>query len=723
MKCKLERRAGLLAAAALLLVSSSASADVVAQGSQPFTEPNGAYSGVKSFTVYTHDDASNPAPGAPGELTYVYELSNDASSPLSIIGFTLEVPLGSLVAVGSIDDANTATPPPSAVTDVATANGTGAIRWDWAAATGLIAPGASADELYVISAYTPGSVSDNVYGIEGEFAFDLTGTCVGPHEEPTAECDLEVVKDACVVQPEPPPGDACEGKAVAFDFQYTGLGCDASSNLQDPKKLLCIGGADGDDPVDIIVFGEKHKRHHGWWGWWNKHTSKKIYAQASDVHVGDVVTVSAGHGNKHTLGSSVQVKIKTKDGWSYDVVELDKFDTSCRQPLGPGNQFGSVLITSLTSTRGGTVELPEDPPSEDCVTQIDVAEAPHCKGKIESLTLRYTGGDCDETMTSQDPGKVTCNDSALPGTFPVRVIVSDGANPPPYSNAYVDESPLVVGDLITVEANQCSHSNLTSTTGFWIKKASDDSLVQDGSFHTSCSQPLNLGDQIGALQVFAMTTTEGGTVALGQDVEYTYEVTNPNASDAVNVSVDDDQLGNIASGVTIPAGGTETFTATALIDEETTNVATVNGEVDGTQCNEATAQATITVSEPPPPVTVCTTAVQAMTLRYVGPTRHCGSDSVKITSDNLAPDWVSYGDIDLISNHTVLTKSSENGFSVDATAHDEIELGAVTTVKIDGVPEELDTSCLQTFEAGEPVPLVGGGVSSNWVVDSFTQKE
>ena len=70
-------------------------------------------------------------------------------------------------------------------------------------------------------------------------------------------------------------------------------------------------------------------------------------------------------------------------------IEFDKFVTNCREPLGPGNQFGSVKLTSLTSTQGGTVTLPDTDPVE-CSTEIDVAPAPHCVGKLTSLQVRYT---------------------------------------------------------------------------------------------------------------------------------------------------------------------------------------------------------------------------------------------------------------------------------------------------------------------------------------------
>ena len=705
---------------ASLAFASAAPAAIVASGSKAFTEPNGLYSGVKSFVVYTHDDVGNPAPGAPGELTYVYTLSNDPGSNIAIIGLNMDAPVGSVVAAGFVDDADLTTPPPAATVD----NNDGVVRWDWLDPN-LINPGQTADAVYVISAFTPGGVNDTIYSVEGNFAFDVEGTCVGPLDPPVETCELQIEKEGCVVQPVSPPGDACEGKLKCFSFEYTGLGCDASSNLQDPKKTLCLGGADGADPVDIIVTGNKHKkRRHGWWGWWNKRKSTKTFASFKDVAVGDVVEVCAGHGGKHNFGSSTKVKIKDASGGYHDVLELDKFHTSCSQPFGPGMQFGSVKVTSVTSTKGGTVDLPEDPPDEMCVTEIDVTEPPHCVGKITSLTLRYLGGDCSDTMNGQSAGAQGCVDFSPAGTFPVRLIVSDGEPAPPQSNVYVDASPVEIGDLVTIDASDAGHSNLKGVTGFWIKSAGDDTLRSDGYFHTSCSEPLNLGDQFGPLQIYSITRTQGGTASLEHEVEYTYTVTNPNADDATDVSVDDDILGNIVSGETVPGGGSAVYTTTALVSEETTNVATVTGSVGAAICEPASAEATITVAEPPPPAAICSTKVEAMRLLYTGP--DILGARVELRAANFWYDEVVYDPIDLIGGVTELSLPEENGFSIDATAHHAHSLGHKTLIKINGAWEKIDTSChcSQPFETGKPAPLFwSNGTSDNWTVVGFTQKD
>lgn len=170
-----------VAIALATLAAGAAQAAVVDSGSAMFAEPNGFYTGVKSYTVYTHDDVANPAPGAPGDLTYVYTITNDPGSFIDIVGFNIDAPIDSVIGAGFVDDANLATPPPAVVIN----NNDGVLRWDWQDPN-LLSPGQVSDQLYIISAYSPGLVTDNIYSIEGNFALDLESTCVGPFNPPTA---------------------------------------------------------------------------------------------------------------------------------------------------------------------------------------------------------------------------------------------------------------------------------------------------------------------------------------------------------------------------------------------------------------------------------------------------------------------------------------------------------------------------------------------------------
>jgi len=101
-----------------------------------------------------------------------------------------------------------------------------------------------------------------------------------------------------------------------------------------------------------------------------------------------------------------------------------------------------------------------------------------------------------------------------------------------------------------------------------------------------------------------------------------------------------------------------------------------------------------------------------MSLLYTGPSKN-GVD-VKISGKSGAS--ASFSNINLVSGVTLL--------SIDATASGKTDLGSKTTITIDGKKEELHTSCSVAFESGKPAPLdkPKGAPSTNWFVDSFTQK-
>jgi len=705
-----------MAGAAVAGPDFSASSDLIEPNGFPGVCAQPCYIAGVETEVWLPGNPGNPLPLA-GNNTYVYQVNHSGGSGpivLALIGFDLSVDLSQVTDAGYL-------PASPGVEPSDTVLFGSAVTWKFE--TTPISDGESSKLLYIHSPLMPGAVSNNAASISGQAALDAPGSCLGPLDPPVGnECTLDIEKEGCVVQPPDVTGDTCQGKVTSFSFEYTGQGCAASSHLQNPKRVRCVGGANGESPVDILVSGKKRKRWSQGWGWWGKKRHKKtIFAMEEGVPVGGSVVVDAAHAGKHKIGANTHVVISSAGG-SHEVIEFDKFHTSCSQPFGPGMTFGSVLITSVTSTGGGTATLPE-PEEEECTTSIDVVPPPHCQGKLESLQLRYTGGDCSQSMNSQAAWKSGCTDVAPPSANPVRIIISDGQSPPPHSTLLVDESPVEGGGILTVLPQPgCNYAtHLGSVVGYWIKDAVTDELIQDGYFHTSCSQPLNLGDRFGALQVFGQDTTHGGSFALGSDVEYTYVVTNPNDTQVDGLSVDDDLLGNIASGVTLAPGESATFTTTALVEEETTNVATATGSAGGQACVPGVAEATITVEQPPEEPQICTKKIAAMLLQYTGP--DIPGATVTFTAKSFYGEPVTYTGVDL-TNGTVLSSASENGFSIDGTAHGESDLGSKTWVSINGVTETLHTSCSVPFATGAAAPLDDpkGAPSANWHVIDFTEK-
>lgn len=117
---------------------------------------------------------------------------------------------------------------------------------------------------------------------------------------------------------------------------------------------------------------------------------------------------------------------------------------------------------------------------------------------------------------------------------------------------------------------------------------------------------------------------------------------------------------------------------------------------------------------------VCTTKVQSLTLKYIGPQLVRG---ITIEFDPDKGPTVSYGPVDLIPNETVLVSEAENGFTIDALPDTE-QLGAKLAIRVKGFEEVIHTSCSTPFVADAPAPLDNpkGDPSSNFFVVNFVQK-
>jgi cysteine-rich repeat protein len=413
-----------------------------------------------------------------------------------------------------------------------------------------------------------------------------TDTCRNDCTLPPPACDLTVEK-TCVVQPAPSAGDDCQGGVVSMTFEYTGESCAATTNQQS-GKVVCSGNAAGAEPVRVVLTADV--------------SAATVSPSTETIDVGETVTIAATGGKL-----KADAKFDVRQGAS--VRQSLSIHTSCSQPLNVGDRFGSMRLVSLTSTNGGTVTLPEPPvPAESCEAPA-APPPPHCEGKVRVLTLRYVGGDC--TITNTQSGKATC--SGIAGTAePVRVVITR-------DTSTVVASPstetIELGDTFTISRSP----ELRADTEFDIRQGS--TTLQHLKIHTSCSQPLDLGDRFGAVEVVGVDSTLGGPATLGAAVEYRYTLTNGGADPIVDVVLVDDQLGEVPGSpiASIAPGETIVLTASAVVEVDTTNVVNVTGESAGESC-EVVDSATVTVVEPPTPPAACASGkkVASIVLRYTG---------------------------------------------------------------------------------------------------------
>lgn len=377
--------------------------------------------------------------------------------------------------------------------------------------------------------------------------------------------------------PPPPPvcigagdplGTPCDAKLVDVVFEYNGQAC--QSPLPNPQngEASCTGDATGASNVGIVYAGP--------FGW------KQMISPASNLNDGDTFRVTARW--RGGLFPNQKYLIVDDSGVQQEI----ELHTSCSQPLALGEEFGSLKVVEFTTRNGTTAALGDgtDGTADACTVPL-APPGPHCTSDLQSLTLVYIGDFLGEgcTVSNSQSGYAYCTGDANPGD-PVSVAVGSGLE--------VDPVDMIeFGDLVTI--TKAGGGDLPS----FVTLDTTGTGTQSIQLKTSCHKPLSLGDRFGAWVVFGMDREDEGEISLGGNVQYQYKVTNPNLDTVDNVTISDDQLGEIASGITLAPGEMQTFVAPATLFGTTTNVVNVTGDVMGDFCDPGVDQVTIDVEAPP----------------------------------------------------------------------------------------------------------------------------
>lgn len=129
--------------------------------------------------------------------------------------------------------------------------------------------------------------------------------------------------------------------------------------------------------------------------------------------------------------------------------------------------------------------------------------------KPQKLTLEYTGKDCSASSNSQTQD--TCEGNSA-NASPVRIIASSKADPFHRKNKvwFNGEVSLGSGATFELDATNCqgnacrNETRLGGQTYISIFDTNGSSLQQI-SVHTSCSEPLNFGDEFGGVRLKGLT--------------------------------------------------------------------------------------------------------------------------------------------------------------------------------------------------------------------------
>lgn len=164
--------------------------------------------------------------------------------------------------------------------------------------------------------------------------------------------------------------------------------------------------------------------------------------------------------------------------------EILSIHTSCSDPIGISSVFGDFVVVGGSSEDGGAF----------CDLSLDACGD---NGKPESLEVVYTGRSCFATRTQQDFDKWSCSGDPDDEPFVHIIAYKDGSNV--YFDGFVS-----IGEAFLIDSANAGQNELSSNTNVDVF-ALDGTPLQQVNFHTSCSQPLFVGDVYGSIEITGFT--------------------------------------------------------------------------------------------------------------------------------------------------------------------------------------------------------------------------
>ncbi len=183
-------------------------------------------------------------------------------------------------------------------------------------------------------------------------------------------------------------------------------------------------------------------------------------------------------GNRHNdrMGRKISIFV--------DGARNARIHTDCRKPIGSGLIKGDFEVVSGYSSRGGLL--------------CPIDDLPWCEtGRPQVLTAAYTGQGCEYSNHSQNPRKVRCEGDPEYASL-VRIVACDKSDPfHRRANIWFDG---MVGLDDSFDINSANQGRNRLKRNTWIHVLDlDNNILQSLKIHTSCSQPLNEGDQFGSI--------------------------------------------------------------------------------------------------------------------------------------------------------------------------------------------------------------------------------
>ena len=269
---------------------------------------------------------------------------------------------------------------------------------------------------------------------------------------------------------DPSKDDVCDGdKPAIICATYTGEDCSATVTAQDSDKFSCSGDPAFAPTVFVRASDEEDPNDNGANVWFE-----------GTVNLGEMFEINADNAGEDKLKAETFVHVFDMQGGN--LLQVVEFHTSCSQPIRLGDQYGSIRIDCFVG--------------EDEVMGSDLCDA----GDPEKLTMTYTGDDCSATSHNQDDNKVSCSGDPM-GLPMVYILATDEDDPLDNGARVWFSGNVTLGSQFVIDALNAGEDDLKAETFVYVYDMAGGTLLQSIEFHTSCSQPLELGNQFGSVRL------------------------------------------------------------------------------------------------------------------------------------------------------------------------------------------------------------------------------
>jgi hypothetical protein len=214
---------------------------------------------------------------------------------------------------------------------------------------------------------------------------------------------------------------------------------------------------------------------------------ERLYGQVAEILRDRTVRLRTGELVRVQEGATILLNTKRADIlFDFNMIRVGDMLTlfgleDCDTPIRKVDFYAFiVLVNNLT-----------EPPSSGDQCKHDF--------KPQLLEMQYTGEDCTASNNEQDSKKTRCEGD--PKFEPQVFIRASDKEKPDDSKAKVWFEGLVdLNDVFIIDATNAGEDKLKPNTWVLIfESRRGGTLLQKINFHTSCSQPLAVGDQFGSL--------------------------------------------------------------------------------------------------------------------------------------------------------------------------------------------------------------------------------